>query len=478
MFAWYRNSGVCYAFLSDVVGDVNPRIDPAFANSQWFQRGWTLQELIAPAHIAFYSSSWKQLGKKTTLLTRLSEITGIDEDVLGMKQTLESVSVAKRLSWAAKRKTMRLEDRAYSLMGLFNVDMPMIYGEGARAFIRLQEEIMKDSADETLFTWKDLKAESDEEVGLLASSPEMFEDSGQYFSYDDWEYRRPFSITNRGLKISLPVRPLQKDVYVAALNFPMPGKAEGFMGIVLKRITSFDDTNAKNQYVRVRAKELVSLDNPEQRGQMTKLQVRQTFAGRPPGLYPDHRLLIRRGPKRESGYTHIGSMGVESSSAFTVSGWTWMKKDVPFVFKLSKAKHELASVIVFQRKDQTEFAVLLGSQTSADIGIDILPNWEWQTFNETKVLFVAQNLDGTLDSGKEWAAVNSQPVIRAGVKYFIIDISVEMKSSLIELLMNQTPLRPVINAIPEVASAVASKDAGAQTKALTTRSLFKGRARS
>ena len=479
MFAWYREASICYAYLSDVSGHLNPRVDPEFEKSKWFERGWTLQELIAPTNVTFFSSSWKELGKKTTLRPRLAEITGIDEDVLAMTQPLESVSVAKRMSWAAKRTTTRLEDQAYSLMGLFNVNMPMIYGEGKRAFIRLQEEIMKDSADETLFAWRDLGAKDDDEVGLLATSPKMFEDSGQYFSYTDWEYHQPFSMTNRGLKISLPLRPLERDVYVAALNCPMPGKAEGFMGILLRRITAFDDSKFKNQYARVRVKELVSLENPEQRGQVTKLHVRQTFTGRPPEIFPQHTIQVRHGPNPDSGYTHVGSMGVESASALMVAGRMWIRKDVPSSFKLIKAKNELAAVMVFRRKDETEFAVLLGSLSSAgDVGIDVLPEWGWQTFNEVKRWFVAQPPEQILDTGKDWVVITSRPVIKAGVKYFVIDISIEMKPSFIEFLLNQTALRQVINTIPEVANAVNSKDSGAQTKASGIRSLFKSKTKS
>jgi Heterokaryon incompatibility protein (HET) len=108
MFAWYREAAVCYAYLSDVEGDLNPQFDPQFAKSEWFERGWTLQELIAPANVIFFSRTWRELGRKTTIRPRLSIITGIDEEVLAMTQSLESVSIAKRMSWAAKRKTTRM----------------------------------------------------------------------------------------------------------------------------------------------------------------------------------------------------------------------------------------------------------------------------------------------------------------------------------------------------------------------------------
>ena len=354
---------ICYVYLSDVSGDVDPLIDPAFANSQWFTRGWTLQELIAPTIVAFYSNTWEELGAKATLCAQLAEITGIDETVLDMTESLESVSVAKRMSWAATRKTTRLEDEAYALMGLFNVNMPLIYGEGKKAFIRLQEEIMKDSTDETLFAWRDNAAKPNEEVGLLAPSPALFEQSGGFFSYGDWEGSKPFSMTNQGLRISLLLRPFDKPVYIAVLNCPMPGRSDGFMGIYLKRITAFDDSRFQNQYARVQAHELVSLGDSEQRGQVTKLYVRQTFSERAYEVYPEHKILVREGPNPRSEYSHVGSMGVETAGLLRASDKILMKLAESSSFKLVKAGKALAAVLVYQRKDQTDLAVLLGSLT-------------------------------------------------------------------------------------------------------------------
>ena len=119
--------------------------------SRWFTRGWTLQELIAPRSLTFYSSDWHELGTKATLHDSLSKRTGIDVEILRGKKRLESTSVARRMSWACNRQTTRTEDEAYCLMGLFDVNMPMLYGEGSNAFLRLQEEIMKHSDDESIF---------------------------------------------------------------------------------------------------------------------------------------------------------------------------------------------------------------------------------------------------------------------------------------------------------------------------------------
>lgn len=177
MFRWYGDAVVCYAFLEDLddQGDL-PITDPSvLKRCRWFSRGWTLQELIAPRKIIFYGSSWnKVLGDDASTL--LEQVTGIASDVLRKEKSLAEVSVANRMNWAAARETSREEDIAYCLMGLFDVNMPMLYGEGSKAFLRLQEEIVKHIKDDSLFAWQ-ATAESAVEApfrGLFASSPAEF----------------------------------------------------------------------------------------------------------------------------------------------------------------------------------------------------------------------------------------------------------------------------------------------------------------
>jgi len=149
MYRWYQEARVCYAYLVDVEKE---HFAQQFPRSRWFTRGWTLQELIAPQSVIFYDSRWIPLGSKEDLIEDLVPITGIDKGSL-QGEDLEKASVAQRMSWAAKRETTRIEDRAYSLLGIFDVNMPMLYGEGKKAFLRLQEEIMKISDDQSLFSW-------------------------------------------------------------------------------------------------------------------------------------------------------------------------------------------------------------------------------------------------------------------------------------------------------------------------------------
>ena len=154
MFEWYSNATVCYAFLYDVKASENPaELGSSFRQSKWFTRAWTLPELLAPRNMVFFASDWTTLGTKAFLVDILADITGIDVDVLTFCVPLSSVAVATRMSWAAKRQARHQEDLSYSLLGIFNIKMPTVYGEGDRAFRRLQEEIMRTCSDQTLYTW-------------------------------------------------------------------------------------------------------------------------------------------------------------------------------------------------------------------------------------------------------------------------------------------------------------------------------------
>ncbi|OCK85758.1 HET-domain-containing protein [Lepidopterella palustris CBS 459.81] len=158
MFSWYQDAKYCIAYLFDVKKSIHePEGQDQFFFSDWFRRGWTLQELIAPKAVTFYRSDWYLLGLRYNLRGQISAITNIDESVLchGGLERLSTFSVAAKLAWAAKRQTTRPEDRAYSLMGLFGVNMPTLYGEGeAAAFFRLQIGIFEYSSDQSMLAWQ------------------------------------------------------------------------------------------------------------------------------------------------------------------------------------------------------------------------------------------------------------------------------------------------------------------------------------
>jgi hypothetical protein len=157
MFRWYRNADKCYVYLSDVSSppfDANDKFsslpcESAFRASRWFTRGWTLQELLAPRSVEFFSQEGNRLGDKRSLERQIHEITGIA--VLALQGSpLSQFSVDERFKWAQNRETTRKEDWAYCLLGIFDIFMPLIYGEGREnAVIRLRKGIHEASKGKT-----------------------------------------------------------------------------------------------------------------------------------------------------------------------------------------------------------------------------------------------------------------------------------------------------------------------------------------
>jgi hypothetical protein len=248
MYRWYQRAAVCYVYLEDLLEPSAAR----FAASRWFTRGWTLQELIAPAMVEFYDASWKEYGTRTSLHFEIATITGIDPNVLIGEDT-SVFNVATKMSWAARRTTTRVEDEAYCLMGLFQVNMPLLYGEGRRAFRRLQEEIIRAREDYTIFVWQSGDSPYEKNMAkwylesLLADSPANFgplkiklqdEATGREVEYisehsvlserpflsvtPDSVDSIPFSFTSRGLNLTLPLHAAQGKILacVATLEDP------------------------------------------------------------------------------------------------------------------------------------------------------------------------------------------------------------------------------------------------------------------
>ncbi|KAK5119908.1 hypothetical protein LTR85_007234 [Meristemomyces frigidus] len=255
MYKWYENSSVCYAYLADIPGHC-PKLDDelvsiheppdwdlfdeysghgsnrlvsswsrggkakgwceewstVFAGSRWFTRGWTLQELIAPKEVCFFGGEWNYVGDKTELSQTLATITGISVRVLRNDIHVHKISAAQRMSWAALRETTRTEDEAYSLMGIFDINMPLLYGEGGKAYIRLQEEIMRKSSDLSLLGWSSPLDQTGGHIMepsrpygvVLATSPVGFGNAQKIVQCDipahvTWE------LTNEGIRVGLPI---------------------------------------------------------------------------------------------------------------------------------------------------------------------------------------------------------------------------------------------------------------------------------
>jgi hypothetical protein len=172
MWNYYAESNICYVYMADVQ-DSEAGWDQRFRKSEWFTRGWTLQELIAPVYVEFYAEDWSPIGTKIERHEEIADITKIDLTVLVRTNEIDLFSAAEKLSWVAHRNVTREEDEAYSLFGLFEVNMPLLYGEGReRAFIRLQEAIYNSTADHTLFLFRHSLYHIDQP--LLADSPARF----------------------------------------------------------------------------------------------------------------------------------------------------------------------------------------------------------------------------------------------------------------------------------------------------------------
>jgi hypothetical protein len=220
MFRWYYASAICFAYLKDVNSSQSPDMGEAdFSKSRWFRRGWTLQELLAPIEVVFFGEDWEEIGTRKTLQSLIEKVTHIKGDVL-QSRSWGQCSVAQRMSWAAGRETTRPEDEAYCLLGLFDVNMPLLYGEGRRAFFRLQTEIMKQTDDESIFAWSYPVEQQLRTLftGMLATSPEQFRDSSlvtlevdktrglrsQTADYRQ-EYVNTFELVRQLVRVTLPV---------------------------------------------------------------------------------------------------------------------------------------------------------------------------------------------------------------------------------------------------------------------------------
>ena len=244
MYRWYQKAGICHVYLRDYQPDRDE-----LKECKWFKRGWTLQELIAPCEINFYDKEWHLVGTKTQLRSRLCDITGIDERVLAGASP-EICSIAERMSWAAGRETARQEDRAYSLLGLFDVSLPLIYGISStrNAFIQMQEEILKHSDDQSIFAWGEgFSDQGRGHCGLLADSPDAFADCrGIIRSASSHLNPDGYGLTNIGLALNLVVYPWSMHTYVAILDCTYKKKSRKRRGVLVEKLAE------QTQYARVR----------------------------------------------------------------------------------------------------------------------------------------------------------------------------------------------------------------------------------
>lgn len=392
MFKWYQEAEVCYAFLSDVPTDLdNTTLDIALRKSRWFTRGWTLQELIAPAHVMFFDDNWKELGTRSSLRDAISATTSIQVNVL-LGYNIKKFSIAQRMSWASRRTTTRSEDTAYCLMGLFEVNMPLLYGEGGNAFIRLQEEIIRRSDDHSIFAWQDRTLSR-----MLATSPNSFQNSADIVQAGSLP-AEPVTLTNKGLYFKLPLRRIPEKeehskyfisalingtrlsrkeaqspdervpvLYGALLNCHRQGEPESLICVYLEHISTFSE--AGSDETRIPSLEMATVNRLGQHLTTVQLQDWSSFqvhsfyvpagSGRlsRPDRYPRHTFFIQ-----VSALAMKGLQLCESYNEISLDGIPEMEESDDYDSEISLLK--------FRDSDGDEFVILLQSKSCAVDGYD------------------------------------------------------------------------------------------------------------
>ena len=237
MYMWYRCSTTCYAYLDDVPSNTNGDggHSSALAQSEWFTRGWTLQELLSPYEVKFVDQEWHSIGTRRGLSRLISKFTHIPAttvtryvgtDVAGSYSPTSGVGEV--MSWAARRKTTRYEDRAYSLLGMLGVHLPAMYGERHNAFHRLQVQIVESCEDDSIFAWQVNTAT--EYQSFLAPTLEFFDGCRSRPLHPDsmWD-KEPGErrMTNKGLRLEPLLRLYKKnrftgDCFLMPLNCTHP----------------------------------------------------------------------------------------------------------------------------------------------------------------------------------------------------------------------------------------------------------------
>ncbi|PPQ96429.1 hypothetical protein CVT26_005061 [Gymnopilus dilepis] len=410
MYQWYKGASVCYAYLSDVDSDRGVPDMESFKNCRWFTRGWTLQELIAPLRVIFFDCDWNDIGTKLSLREEISKITGVPVTLLtGFHDApLDSFCIAQRMSWAANRETTRVEDIAYCLMGIFDVNMPILYGEGQKAFIRLQEEILKRSDDESLFAWvapfrhggsfeghllppQNFPAQTSRS-SVLAPSPDCFK-YGKFVRRTDaaGSQASPFSVTNNGLHISLPLitteetltvrmrlskykKALEEStVLLAVLGCQIIGE-ENPLAIILVKQSS-------DRYFRVAAEYLCRASlGREQNGRKLLSKPKRTE------LYIDTPISYSSGNRLESSMTSLSSVELMTVNCDVVEcGDAWYNVTAIFALTIRSRRTGLGNaMVVLSRGCDDDWICCWAYQPRSSAPFP-QALWEWWTNHEDRL---------------------------------------------------------------------------------------------
>jgi len=429
-------------------------VDSAFAKSAWWTRGWTLQELVAPTEVVFYTQGWEPIGQKKLLADAICAASGIGIDVLTHARPLDQISVARRMSWASSRKTKRLEDRAYSLMGIFDVAMPLLYGEGEKAFLRLQEEIMKSSDDESIFAWINPDADDDQLHGLLADDPSYFFKSGRMTYYQDFEDREPYVMSNRGLSISLRMSHCQEEgCFAAALHCPVPQTGDGFLAVFLKCL----DKNTKH-FARMNCSRLGSIEN---RGTLETIFIRQNHDTRTlERVLPYSSFITRREIVGEEGeryqLTHVTQGGSYQSGGFDplspmshAKSWDNLP---PEKFRIIRGERKLTVALLFEHVSRRVWSrnksdrvsglvIMLGSTSITKVGFDAQEMDHLPAFDSMENMFRPRTAGQWIKLPSFHVKVDFQPLVQGTRQIFIAKVAIQR-------ITNPSPLGAVVDVVP------------------------------
>ncbi|KAM0712011.1 hypothetical protein Q7P37_011105 [Cladosporium fusiforme] len=467
MYAWYERSKKCYAILEDVPERYSADFVSKFSSSRWFTRGWTLQELLAPTNVYFFGKDctdvWTPIGDRIQLQDQISEVTKIPFGYLDGREHVHHASVAKRMSWAAKRQTKREEDVAYSLLGLFQVNMPMLYGEGSKAFLRLQEEIMKQSDDHSIFAWTKQPLDdyhdssengstfewvneySDDNIefdelrnaqfmkgthGLLADSPADYAQSGKIVAWTHAEDQTPYQMTNRGLSISLRLQPLTDCLCIGLLECHVEYETTQRLGILMERLH-----NGPKQFARVQCR---TLTNGIMIGSRppSPLFVRQAIFEQEGSA---HVLLLRRFrcelyqynvsktfrlPPPDTNHASKSSEPQKVPSGYPEAR-SWIPSPHPTVFLVPQAPQTAALALeLIRQADEKRLFVLIGTTRNSQVGFSVAESYDEMQLKQNN--FGAHARGVSQRPGKAYFRVNAtiETYVEAGHKTYALDLVV------------------------------------------------------
>ncbi|KAI1268283.1 HET-domain-containing protein [Xylariaceae sp. FL1019] len=328
MFRWYEQSTVCYAYISDKTLPTDATRDcfeALLRRCRWATRGWTLQELLAPRNMVFYDSEWDVIGDKFSLARELEWTTGIDAGFIDTTLPLSAATVAEKMAWASQRRTTRAEDESYCLLGIFGVNMPLLYGEGGEgAFERLQVEILRKAYDATIFGFDIGHPDSVKMEGgarhrrhlgnSLATEPFSFLEGDSIECNPDWPELTATNpvVQNKLLQVTVPViklhgskyvaknqriPPDSEDVILALFGFRLKGEGPHTLGIVLypwarDSYTRSDDksflairlTTPSAEYLESHTKTIKIQSLPTEHVPTTSIQLDRKLLRRVPGF--------------------------------------------------------------------------------------------------------------------------------------------------------------------------------------------------